>query len=344
MLAESFLRSGKVRDLHMLNDGRLLLVASDRISAFDVVLPSMIPDKGRVLTGFSRFWFAETAGIVPNHLLETDPGAFAEYVAEDIRSEGYPPADIGSLDELRGRMMICRPADVVPIEAVVRGYLAGSGWKEYQASGTVCGIPLPPGLRESDRLPEPIFTPATKAEQGEHDENITFDGMIEHIAGGSLAATPEQPASWPRRSATAPSACTHTPSAVAARRGILLADTKFEFGLAEPWPRTRGPRTSFGDDDPRIHLDHLILIDEALTPDSSRFWDAASYEPGRPQASFDKQFVRDWLETQPWDKTAPGPELPDDVIDGTRARYIEAYERITGASFERYLQEDVIAS
>src|SRR5215218_9941246 len=164
MLAESFLRSGKVRDLHMLNDGRLMLVASDRISAFDVVLPSMIPDKGRVLTGLSRFWFAETAGIVPNHLLETDTSAFADYVAEDIRSKGYPPADVGPLDALRGRMMICQPALVVPIEAVVRGYLAGSGWKEYQASGAVCGIRLPPGLRESDRLPEPIFTPATKAE------------------------------------------------------------------------------------------------------------------------------------------------------------------------------------
>ena len=354
MLAEAFLRSGKVRDLHMLNDGRLLLVASDRISAFDVVLPSMIPDKGRVLTGLSRFWFAETAGIVPNHLLDTNPAVFADHVADDNRSEGYPPADIGSLDELRGRMMICRPATVVPIEAVVRGYLAGSGWKEYQASGTVCGIPLPPGLRESDPLPEPIFTPATKAEQGEHDENISFDRMIEHMADGPIATART---AGPLAEAIRDQALRlyRYAAAITARRGILLADTKFEFGLvghplppSDPGP----PEERLGRPDTRPSgeslseplADHLILIDEALTPDSSRFWDAASYESGRPQASFDKQFVRDWLETQPWDKTAPGPELPDDVIDGTRARYIEAYERITGASFERYLQEDVIAS
>jgi phosphoribosylaminoimidazole-succinocarboxamide synthase len=343
MLAESFLRSGKVRDLYMLNDGRLQLVASDRISAFDVVLPSTIPDKGRVLTGLSRFWFAETTGIVPNHLLDTDPAVFADYVADDIRSKGYPPADVGPLDVLRGRMMICQPATVVPIEAVVRGYLAGSGWKEYQASGTVCGIPLPPGLRESDRLPAPIFTPATKAEAGEHDENITFDRMIGHIEGEMLGA----PGFGGRLAEAIRDRALRLygfASAVAERRGILLADTKFEFGLAEPW----GPGRSLGsysyhDDDPADPLDKLILIDEALTPDSSRFWDAASYEPGRPQASFDKQFVRDWLEAQPWDKTDPGPALPDQVIEGTRARYVEAYERITGASFERYLQEDVIA-
>ena len=343
MLAEAFLRSGKVRDLHMLNDGRLLLVASDRISAFDVVLPSMIPDKGRVLTGFSRFWFAETAGIIPNHLLDTDSSVFADYVADDIRSKGQPPADIGSLDDLRGRMMICRPANVVPIEAVVRGYLAGSGWKEYQASGAVCGIPLPSGLRESDRLPEPIFTPATKAELGEHDENITFDQMIEHIAGWLPGGNVEDAGRLAEGIRDRALRLYGYASTVAARRGVVIADTKFEFGLAETWPKTPGQSYSF-DDEPTNHLDHLILIDEALTPDSSRFWDAASYEPGRPQASFDKQFVRDWLETQPWDKTAPGPELPEDVIDGTRARYIEAYERITGASFERYLQEDVIAS
>jgi phosphoribosylaminoimidazole-succinocarboxamide synthase len=343
MLAESFLRSGKVRDLSMLNDGRLMLVASDRISAFDVVLPSTIPDKGRVLTGLSRFWFAETAGMVPNHVLETDPKVLADYVADDLRSKGYPPADIGPLDALRGRLMICRPADVVPIEAVVRGYLAGSGWKEYQVSGTVCGIPLPSGLRESERLPEPIFTPATKAERGEHDENISFDRMIEHIETEMLGA----PGFAGRLAEAIRDRALKLygyASAVAERRGILLADTKFEFGLAEAWgPGRLGPY-EFHDDDPADPLDKLILIDEALTPDSSRFWDAASYEPGRPQASFDKQFVRDWLETQPWDKTAPGPELPEDVIEGTRARYIEAYERITGASFERYLQEDVIAS
>jgi len=307
MLAESFLRSGKVRDLHRLNDGRLLLVASDRISAFDVVLPSIVPDKGRVLTGLSRFWFAETASIVRNHLLDTDPAA----------------VDAGVAADLRGRIMVCRPADVVPIEAVVRGYLAGSGWKEYRNRGTVCGIPLPQGLRESDRLPEPIFTPATKAEQGEHDENITFDQMVRHIGAsttseGSAGALAEAI----RDQALRLYGCG---AAVAERTGVLLADTKFEFGIAE------GDGTD------------LMLIDEVMTPDSSRFWDAAAYEPGRTQASFDKQFVRDWLETQPWDKTAPGPELPEEVIDGTRARYVEAYERITGASFPRYLEEDVIA-
>ena len=345
MLAESFLRSGKVRDLHMLNDGRLLLVASDRISAFDVVLPSTIPDKGRVLTGLSRFWFAETAGIVPNHLLDTDPGVFADYVAGELRNVRHEPADIGPLDALRGRMMICQPADVVPIEAVVRGYLAGSGWKEYRANGTVCGIPLPPGLRESDRLHEPIFTPATKAEHGKHDENISFDRMIEHTAGWLLGGDLALAGAIAEAIRDRALRLYGFASSVAGRRGILLADTKFEFGLAEKGGRHNGGGSyEFRDDRPDDRLDRLILIDEALTPDSSRFWDAASYEPGRPQASFDKQFVRDWLEAQPWDKTAPGPELPEDVIDGTRARYVEAYERITGASFERYLQEDVIAS
>ncbi len=353
MLADVYLRSGKVRDLHRLNDGRLLLVASDRISAFDVVLPSMIPDKGRVLTGLSRFWFAETSTMVPNHLLDTDPTVLADYVATELRSGGHEPADVGSLEKLRGRIMVCRPAHVVRIEAVVRGYLAGSGWKEYRASGTVCGIPLPPGLREGDQLPEPIFTPATKADLGEHDENVSFDGMIEHIAAGPIttARTAGPVAEAIRDQALR---LYRYAAAVTARHGILLADTKFEFGLAghplrssdpgppEEWiglPDVGSSNESFADP----LADHLILIDEALTPDSSRFWDAASYEPGRPQASFDKQFVRDWLETQPWDKTAPGPELPEDVIDGTRTRYIEAYERITGASFARYLQEDVIA-
>ncbi len=316
MLAELFLRSGKVRDLHQLNDGRLLLVASDRISAFDVVLPSLIADKGRVLTGVSRFWFAETASMIPNHLLATDPAVLPETL----------PAD-----DLRGRIMICRPARVVPIEAVVRGYLAGSGWKEYRERGTVCGIPLPPGLRESEQLPEPIFTPATKAEQGEHDENISFDGMIEHMTAWS----PGSPGIGALAEAIRDRAIRlyRYGAAVAARRGILLADTKFEFGIVgEPTPDDAGPEES-----------QLTLIDEVLTPDSSRFWDAADYEPGRAQASFDKQFVRDWLEAQPWDKTDPGPELPPDVIEGTRARYVEAYERITGASFARYLAEDVIA-
>jgi len=332
MLAESFLRSGKVRDLHLLNDGRLVLVASDRISAFDVVLPSTIADKGRVLTGLSRFWFAETASIVPNHLLGTDPAVLAETIGAEVRAAGGEPSALGPLDAIRGRLMVCRPASVVPVEAVVRGYLAGSGWKEYREHGTVCGIPLPAGLREGDRLPEPIFTPATKADLGEHDQNVTFDGMVAHIAAGYGGLTE---VAGPLAEAIRDRALRlyRYGAAVAARRGILVADTKFEFGLV-----------ATGDGDaPSTAVDHLILIDEVLTPDSSRFWDVATYEPGRPQASFDKQFVRDWLETQSWDKTAPGPALPPGVIDGTRARYVEAYERITGASFDRYLREDVIA-
>jgi phosphoribosylaminoimidazole-succinocarboxamide synthase len=355
MLAESYLRSGKVRDLHRLNDGRLLLIASDRISAFDVVLPTMVPDKGRVLTGMARFWFAETAGIVPNHLLATDVAALEEYYRSAIDVAGVETPDLAPLlDGLGGRMMICQPAHVVPVEAVVRGYLAGSGWKEYQASGTVCGIALPPGLRESDRLAEPIFTPATKAEAGEHDENISFDRMIEHISAGPIATART---AGPLAEAIRDQALRlyRYAAAITARRGILLADTKFEFGLAgHPMPPSDPgpPEERLGRPDTQASgesfadplADHLILIDEALTPDSSRFWDAATYEPGRAQASFDKQFVRDWLETQPWDKSAPGPALPDVVVEGTRARYVEAYERITEASFERYLKEDVIAS
>jgi phosphoribosylaminoimidazole-succinocarboxamide synthase len=352
VLADAFLRSGKVRDLHMLNDGRLLLVASDRISAFDVVLPTLIPDKDRVLTGLSRFWFAETAAMIPNHLLDTDPRVLAETFAAELRAKGYERPDFGPLDAIRGRIMICRPARVVPIEAVVRGYLAGSGWKEYRERGTVCGIRLPAGLRESDQLPEPIFTPATKAEQGEHDRNIGFDEMIEHMA-----------AWWPGTSAIANLAeairdralrLYRYGAAVTARRGILLADTKFEFGMvgepmppADPGPPEEwlGPPDLSPSGMSMIGPSpiYLTLIDEVMTPDSSRFWDAATYEPGRPQASFDKQFVRDWLERQPWDKTDPGPALPPDVVEGTRSRYVEAYERITGASFERYLREDVIA-
>ncbi len=312
MLADAFLRSGKVRDLYELPDRRIALVASDRVSAFDVVLPTEIPDKGRVLTGLSRFWFAETAGIVPNHLL----------------SVGIDDLDGSIGRDLRGRLMICRPADVVPVEAVVRGYLAGSAWKEYREHGSVCGIDLPPGLHESDRLPEPIFTPATKAEQGEHDQNISFDGMIEHLGANWLPAATARPVAEQVRAHAI--RLYEYAAAVTERVGIILADTKFEFGRP------------LGDADAAVD-EGLILIDEALTPDLSRLWDASAYEPGRPQASFDKQFVRDWLETQPWDKTAPGPALPDAVADGTRARYVEAYERITGASFERYLQEDVIA-
>jgi phosphoribosylaminoimidazole-succinocarboxamide synthase len=361
LTAETFLRSGKVRDLYELPGGRMVLVASDRISAFDVVMPTEIPDKGRVLTGLSRFWFAETAGIMPNHLLDTDIAiirdAYDLASAEQTDDAPAGAAAAGSFEEWRGRVMICQSAEVVPVEAVVRGYLAGSGWKEYRERGTVCGIPLPAGLRESDRLPEPIFTPATKAPAGEHDENIDFDGMVEHI--GRQWVVPAEfagPVAEAVRSHAI--ALYRYASAIAARAGILLADTKFEFGLGLSDDRDRGlvgpvaeqiegrTRSPLGrrpdDRQGRLIEDQLILIDEALTPDSSRFWDAAAYEPGRPQASYDKQFVRDWLEAQPWDKRAPGPALPDDVVAGTRARYVAAFERITGASFDRYLAEDVI--
>jgi phosphoribosylaminoimidazole-succinocarboxamide synthase len=221
--------------------------------------------------------------------------------------------DRTAAEELRGRMMLCREVEILPVEVIVRGYLAGTGWKDYQATGAVCGLPLAEGLCESDRLPNPILAPSTKAEAGRHDENIDFDAMV-GIVGGDDA----------ERIRDAALRLYGYAAAVTARAGILLADTKFEFG--------KDAQTG-----------ELLLIDEALTPDSSRFWDAATYEPGRPQASFDKQFVRDWLETQPWDKSAPGPALPPDVIDGTRARYVEAYERITGASYGRYLGEDRIA-
>jgi len=301
LVAGSFVRSGKVRDLYAIGDDRLLLVASDRLSAFDVVLPTEIPDKGRVLTGISRFWFERTESIVPNHLVGVAPEELPAEIAWDQDASR----------ELRGRMMLCRRADVLPIEVIVRGYLAGSGWKDYQRTGAVCGIALPDGLRESDRLPEPLFTPSTKAEVG-HDENIDLEEAA-RLVGAEMAQRVRDVAIDLYRYG----------SGVAEAAGIILADTKFEFGV----DRASG---------------ELLLIDEVLTPDSSRFWDASDYEPGRAQASYDKQFVRDWLETQSWDKTPPGPELPDDIVAGTRARYVEAFERITGASFERYLSDDEI--
>ncbi len=366
LTADAFPRSGKVRDLYPIEDGRLLLVASDRISAFDVVLPTPIPDKGRVLTGLSRFWFRETAGIVSNHLLDVDPAIVVDAFAAQMEAspgvpiEAYPRTD--AFDAWRGRVMVCRPAIVVPVEAVVRGYLSGSGWREYQATGEICGVRLPAGLRESDSLPEPIFTPAEKAPAGQHDRNITFDEMIGHLGtrsteGRWFGLPRDQAEAIAERIRDVSIRLYRYGAAVATRRGIILADTKFEFGIpidlalwSEPSgppeeriarrrPRGTVPETTGG----AITAERLILIDEVLTPDSSRFWDAAAYAPGGPQASFDKQFVRDWLERQPWDKTAPGPDLPTDVVDGTRARYVEAYERITGASFVRYLEDDVIA-
>jgi phosphoribosylaminoimidazole-succinocarboxamide synthase len=305
--AGGFVRSGKVRDLFDVGD-RLLLVASDRLSAFDVVLPTPIPDKGRVLTGLSRFWFDRTADIVPNHLLGTDPSSLpADYT------------DAAGRRELRGRMMLCRRAKVLPVEVIVRGYVAGSGWKDYKRTGAICGIELPAGLRESERLPQPIFTPSTKEEVG-HDQNIGFDAMVDLVGEPVAEQVRDVALRLYARGAE-----------IAEKAGILLADTKFELGLV---PQEVGDPSAEGE---------LILIDEVLTPDSSRFWDAADYEPGRPQASFDKQFVRDWLETQPWGKTYPGPELPADIVAGTRQRYVAAFERITGARFERYLQEDEVA-
>ena len=299
-LAGSFLRSGKVRDLYAVGEDRLLLVASDRLSAFDVVLPTPIPDKGRVLTGLSRFWFGRTQDLVANHLVGVAP--------EDI--PGGRPEDAA---ELRGRMMLCRRVEPLPIEVIVRGYLAGSGWKDYGRTGGVCGIPLPAGLRESERLPEPLFTPSTKAEEG-HDENISIDEAAALIGRDLAERVADLAIALYRRGAE-----------IAEPAGVILADTKFEFGV--------DPATG-----------ELLLIDEVMTPDSSRFWDAAAYEPGRPQASFDKQHVRDWLEARGWDKTPPGPDLPDDLVAGTRARYVAAFERITGASFQRYLDADLIGA
>ena len=272
--------SGKVRELFELDDERLLLVATDRISTFDVVLPTEIPDKGRVLTGLSGFWFARTRDIVPNHLLA---------LRED------------------GRSTEARRLSMLPIECVVRGYLAGSGWKDYGATGEVCGHRLPEGLRESDRLPEPIFTPATKAQEG-HDENIDRERAAE-LVGEDLFAEVERISLELYRFA----------AEYALERGIVIADTKFELGV--------GPDGA------------LTLGDEALTPDSSRFWPADEYEPGQGQPSFDKQYVRDYCESLGWDKSPPGPELPDQVVTGTRARYVEAFEQLTGIRFDDYLDE-----
>ena len=272
--------SGKVREIYELGPDRLLLVASDRISTFDVVLPTEIPDKGRVLTGLSAFWFRRTRDICPNHLLR---------VCAD------------------GRTMECRRLQMLPLECVVRGYLAGSGWKDYQRSGGTSGHALPEGLRESERLPEPIFTPSTKAAEG-HDENIDAAAAVA-LVGEERFREAERVSLELYRSA----------AAHAAERGILIADTKFEFGVD----------TGGG----------LVLADEAFTPDSSRFWPADKYEPGRAQPSFDKQYVRDYCESLGWDKTAPGPELPGEVVAGTRRRYVEAFERLTGLSFDDYVAD-----
>jgi phosphoribosylaminoimidazole-succinocarboxamide synthase len=290
--------SGKVRDIYDAGDGRLLMVTSDRLSAFDVVMAEPIPDKGRVLTAMSSFWFEQFDGVVGSHLLSTS--------LADLPDGAQRP-------EWEGRVMLCKKAEMLPIECIVRGYITGSAWKEYSRNGTMHGEALPGGLLESAKLPEPVFTPSTKAEEG-HDENISIDQAAELVGRDVADRVADLAIALYRRGAQ-----------VAEPAGVMLADTKFEFGT----DRATG---------------ELLLIDEVMTPDSSRFWDAADYEPGRSQASFDKQYVRDWLETQAWDKTPPGPELPAEVVAGTRGRYVEAFERITGASFQRYLDDDAIGS
>jgi phosphoribosylaminoimidazole-succinocarboxamide synthase len=278
------LSSGKVRDMYDLGDD-LLMVASDRVSTYDVVHPTPIPDKGKVLTALSVFWFERTSHIVPNHMISA--------------TDGVP-------EEVRGRALRVRKLDMAPVECVVRGYITGSGWKDYQATGEVCGIPLPEGLRESDRLDAPIFTPATKAEVGDHDENVDFERAVEIV--GDRALLEEL-----RRLSLAlyGHALEHSLA-----RGIILADTKFEFG-----------RDAGGD---------LIVADEVLTPDSSRFWPTEGYEPGRGQPSFDKQFVRDWATASGWDKSPPAPALPDDVVARTREKYLQAYELISGEPLDAW--------
>ncbi|BCM89525.1 phosphoribosylaminoimidazole-succinocarboxamide synthase [Abditibacteriota bacterium] len=281
--------SGKVRELFDAGEN-LVLVASDRISAFDVVLPTPIPDKGKILSTLSVFWFARTSHIIDNHLLLHRVNDFPE-----------PLREYGLEHDWDGRAMLCRKAQVLPVECVVRGYLSGSGWTQYQQSGEVCGVKLPAGLRESDKLPTPIFTPTTKAQIGSHDEAINWEQTVAILGQQKAEAVRD-----------ASIALYEWVAQYALERSLILADTKFEFGEAD------------GD---------LIIVDEMATPDSSRFWDAAQYEPGRGQASFDKQFVRDYLQTLDWNKIAPGPQLPPDVVEKSRAKYVEAYDRLTGLNW-----------
>ncbi len=279
------LSQGKVRDIYWVGDDRLLMVTSDRISTYDVIHPTPIPDKGRVLTGLSVFWFDRIEQICPHHL---------------VSYTNVP-------DDTRGRAMLVERLEMVPVECVVRGYITGSGWKDYRRTGAICGIELPEGLEESQQLPEPIFTPATKAEVGDHDENVDFDRAAEIVGDRALLEELRRLSIELYRFA----------AEHAREHGILLADTKFEFG--------RRPDGT------------VVLGDEVLTPDSSRFWPATGYEPGRPQPSFDKQYVRDWASETGWDKSPPAPPLPSKVVDGTRARYVEAYERIAGEPFKSWL-------
>ncbi|MDQ6927768.1 MAG: phosphoribosylaminoimidazolesuccinocarboxamide synthase [Actinomycetota bacterium] len=287
MTTVSPIYSGKVRDIYDAGDDRLLMVASDRISAFDVVMAEPVPEKGKVLTRLSAFWFAKVADLIPSHLISTDPAQFGEL------AEALPDID--------GRAMLVRRAEMLPVECIVRGWLSGSGWKDYQRTGAVSGVTLPEGLRQSERLPEPIFTPSTKATDG-HDENITFDEAAALVGDDVM-----------REAAAVSIALYQRAAELAATKGLIIADTKFELGFLDG---------------------RLALCDEALTPDSSRFWEADAVEPGKTPPSFDKQPVRDWLEQSGWDKSPPPPTLPDEVIEATRDRYVAAYERLTGSRYQ----------
>jgi phosphoribosylaminoimidazole-succinocarboxamide synthase len=288
------LAKGKVRDVYAVDEEHVLLVASDRLSAYDVILPTGVPDKGAVLTGLSVWWFGQLADLVPHHLVTAK--------VSEMPAALHPHAD-----ELRGRSMLCHRLEMVAVECVARGFLSGSGLVGYAQTGSVCGVPLPPGLVEGSQLPEAIFTPTTKAPVGEHDLPITYDDVVAQLGGELAAQVRETTLAIYRRGAS-----------IAEKAGILLADTKVELG--------HGPAG-------------LTLGDEVLTPDSSRFWPAASWAPGGPQPSYDKQYVRDWLTQTGWDRTAPGPELPAEVVDRTREKYVEVYEQLTGSSFDSWLRE-----
>ncbi len=294
MIPLPLLAQGKVRDVYAVDDDHVLLVASDRLSAYDVILPTGVPDKGAVLTGLSVWWFEQLADLVPHHLVTAR--------VSEMPAVLHPHAD-----ELRGRAMLCRRLDMVALECVARGYLTGSGLVDYERTGGVCGVPLPAGLVEASRLPEAIFTPTSKAPVGEHDLPMTYDEVVARLGADLAAQVRETTLAIYRRGA-----------AIAQRAGILLADTKVELG--------HGPAG-------------LTLGDEVLTPDSSRFWPAASYDPGHVQPSYDKQYVRDWLTSSGWDKQAPGPELPAEVVERTRDKYVEAYEQLTGSSFDAWLRD-----
>jgi phosphoribosylaminoimidazole-succinocarboxamide synthase len=294
-------RRGKVRDVYDIGDGKLLIVATDRISAFDCVMPNGIPGKGKILTALSAFWFEFFKGQVDHHLISTNVRDFPK-----MRNGSASAAD------LAGRTMLVKKTEVVPVECVARGYLAGSAWAEYQRAGTVCGIALPRGLAQCQKLPEPLFTPATKAESG-HDDNIDYETVAARFGEPLARDLRDRTLNLYRKAAD-----------YASKRGVIIADTKFEFGLLPASSNTQDSALS------TQHSSSLILIDEILTPDSSRFWPADEYEPGRDQPSFDKQFVRNWLEAQDWNKQPPAPELPIEVVWGTRQRYLDAYQKLTG--------------